>query len=405
LKQSPLVEKIFFAPGNAGTAEVGENVVIDLSSHPEIIKFCSDHTVGFVVPGPDSLYAAGIVDALTAAGILVFGPTRAAAEIEWSKAYAKEIMQSAGVPTAASQTFRDVNKAEEYLATQSFPVVIKADGLAFGKGVVIAESLEEAQTALRAMLTENAFGKAGQTVIVEEFLEGIEFSVHALCAGTDAILFPSSQDHKRIFDNDEGPNTGGVGVVAPLPNIPDAVMQQIRNDIVLPTLKELKKRGCTFNGLLYPGIMLTKEGPKVIEFNARFGDPEAQAYTRLLKSDLLPVLIQSARGSLTDVSLEWSGESIACVVMSSGGYPGKYEVGKVITGSENAESEGAVIFHSGTARNHDGALITNGGRVLNITAIAQDLKTAISFAYSAVEKISFEGAQYRTDIGAKALRY
>ena len=403
VRQSPLLNKLYFAPGSAGTEAVGTHAPLDPTDHAAVAAFCHAQDIGLVIPGQDVFYAAGIVDSLTAAGILTFGPTKAAAEIEWSKAYAKEVMQSAGVPTAASKTFSDFDEAQAHLRTQSFPIVIKADGLARGKGVVIAHTMEEASAALRAALVENTFGDAGRTVVIEEYLEGLEFSVHALCAGTDAILFPPSQDHKRAFDGDTGPNTGGMGIVAPLPGVSEAVMHEIRECIVLPTLHELKKRGRLFNGLLYPGIMLTKNGPKVIEFNARFGDPEAQAYMRLLTSDLLSALIKSAQGSLQDVAFRWSGESVACVVVASGGYPGTYEKGRVIQGVEAAERGGAVIFHAGTARNKDGQLVTSGGRVLNVTATGKDLKSAIAAAYAATAKISFDGAYYRTDIGAKAV--
>lgn len=402
ISQSPLAGKLYFAPGNAGTAKLGKNITTDVSDHAALATFCHTHTVGFVIPGSDNFYAAGVVDDLIAEGILTFGPTKAAAEIEWSKAYAKEIMHAASVPTAHSETFSDITEAEAYLESQSFPIVIKADGLASGKGVHIAKTPEEARRALHAALVENSFGEAGHVVVIEEFLEGAEISIHALCTDTDTVLFPASQDHKRAFDSDQGPNTGGMGTVAPA-NVPPALMQEIRNLIILPTLAELKKRGRPFNGLLYPGIMLTKNGPKVIEFNARFGDPEAQTYMRLLKSDLLPALVANARGSMRDMSLQWSGESAACVVMTSGGYPGAYEIGKSISGIEDAKRDGVIVFHSGTARNKDGELITNGGRVLSVTATGKDLPTAMTSVYGTVRRISFERAHYRKDIGAKAI--
>lgn len=402
IRQSPLAGRLYFAPGNAGTAELGENITTDVSNHAALATFCHTHAVGLVVPGSDSFYAAGVVDDLVAEGILTFGPTKAAAGIEWSKAYAKEIMSASSVPTAHSETFSDIDKAEAYLESQSFPIVIKADGLASGKGVSIAKTPEEARGALHAALVENSFGEAGHIVVIEEFLEGTEISIHALCADTEMILFPASQDHKRAFDGDQGPNTGGMGAVAPV-NVPQAIIQEIRNSIILPTLTELKKRGRPFNGLLYPGIMLTENGPKVIEFNARFGDPEAQAYMRLLKSDLLPVLIASAQGSIKDMSLQWSGESVACVVLASSGYPGTYEVKKLISGVEDVPRGKVVVFHSGTACGKDGKLITNGGRVLSVTATGKDLRAAIANTYTAIERINFEGAQYRKDIGAKAI--
>lgn len=395
------MSELYFAPGNGGTEALGENVSIATSNHAMLVMFCRAHAVDFVIPGQDTFYAEGVVDSLTAGNVLTFGPTKAAAQLEWSKAYAKEVMKSASVPTAESETFSNFSDAEKYCKTRQFPLVIKADGLARGKGVVIAQTREEASAALRAALLERVFGEAGRAVVVEEYLKGTEISIHALCADTDAILFPPSQDHKRAYDGDRGPNTGGMGVVAPLPNVSEEVMREIRESVVSPTLRELKKRGRPFYGLLYPGVMLTKRGPKVIEFNARFGDPEAQAYVRLLKSDLLPALIACARGSLNDVVLEWSAESVACVVMASGGYPHNYEKGKVIGGIENEKRDGAVVFHAGTTRDKDGQLVTNGGRVLGVTATGENVRTAVASAYAAVRKIAFDGAYYRKDIGAK----
>lgn len=399
IKQSPETEALYIAPGNAGTAEVGENVALDPNDHQAVINFCTEKNVSFVVVGPDDLLAGGVVDALTAAGIKAFGPTKAAAQIEWSKAYAKEVMKAAGVPTAASETFTDYESARTYVGKHSLPVVVKASGLALGKGVTIATTGEEADKALRECFLDSKFGGAGNEVVVEEYMAGLEFSVHAICAGTDALMFPSSQDHKRIFDGDEGPNTGGMGVVSPLPNVSSEVMETIRTTVVLPLLKELTNRGTPFSGLLYPGIMLTSDGPKVIEFNARFGDPEAQIYMRLMKSDIVPVLHASAEGNLSGVSIEWNEGAAACVVLASGGYPGSYEKGKVITGTENQGD--VVVFHAGTTRSGE-ELRTNGGRVLNVTATGSDLRTALATAYAQIAKISFEGMQYRKDIGNRA---
>lgn len=399
IAQSPIVENVYIAPGNAGSAQVGENVLLNLTNHQEVIDFCREAEISLVVIGPDDLLAAGMADSLRGAGILTFGASKDAAEIEWSKAYAKALMQEAGIPTAKSQTFMDYDSARAYVDTQQLPLVVKASGLALGKGVTIAQTKEEAEQALRDCFVDAKFGTAGSQVVIEEYMEGFEFSVHAICAGTDALLFPSSQDHKRIFDGDQGPNTGGMGVVAPLPNISPAVMEEIRVKVVLPTLRTLKKRGRPFNGLLYPGIMLTKEGPKVIEFNARFGDPEAQVYLRLMESDIVPVLKASAEGDLSGASIRWKKESAVCVVLASGGYPGSYEKGKEITGVE--DSGEVVVFHAGTKREGE-KLLTNGGRVLNVTATGSDLKEALAHAYQATEKISFEGVQYRKDIGAKA---
>ncbi len=402
IRQSTMTEKLYIAPGNGGTLSCGENVTLDINDHASIVNFCTEKNIELVVVGPDDYLATGVVDSLVAAGIFAFGPTRKAAEIEWSKAYAKEVMEAAGVPTARSKTFKDYDSAREYLATHTLPVVVKASGLALGKGVTIAQTFEEADAALKECFVDAKFGTAGQEVLVEEFMEGLEFSVHAICAGTDTLLFPSSQDHKRIFDGDKGPNTGGMGVVAPLPQVSEEVMKQIEDTIVRPTLRELDKRRRPFSGILYPGIMLTKEGPKVIEFNARFGDPEAQVYMRLMESDIVPLLFASAKGSFLGVELEWKKGAVACVVMASGGYPGAYEKGKEITGLKEAERDETVVFHAGTAREGD-TFVTNGGRVLNVTATGDTLKEALAEAYRGVEGISFEGAQYRTDIGKKAL--
>jgi len=402
IKQSPLVEKLYIAPGNAGTAQIGENVALSIEDQQSIVSFCREHSIDLVVVGPDDYLAAGIVDTLSGVGILAFGPTRAAAEIEWSKAYAKTLMKEAGVPTAASETFADFDTAVAYVKTQPLPIVVKASGLALGKGVTIATTHEEAEAALRECFVDSKFGASGSLVVIEEYMEGLEFSVHAICAGTEALMFPSSQDHKRIGDGDIGPNTGGMGVVAPLPQVSSETMEEIRVKIVAPLLKALSAAGRPFNGVLYPGIMLTSDGPKVIEFNARFGDPEAQAYMCLMESDIVPVLLASAKGSLAGASLSWKPGAVACVVLASAGYPGPYEKGKAITGIAEAEEGDVVVFQAGTVQQGD-ALVTSGGRVLNVVATGTDVKEALAKAYEAAKKISFEGVQYRTDIGSKAL--
>ncbi|MBI3572275.1 phosphoribosylamine--glycine ligase [Candidatus Kaiserbacteria bacterium] len=402
--QSPLVKKLYFAPGNAGTSALGENVKVDVADHPALAAFCRERGISLVVVGPDDLLAAGIVDTLTVAGILVFGPTKAAAEIEWSKAFAKRLMQEEGIPTAASETFSDFRKALVYMKKHLLPLVIKADGLALGKGVIIARTQAEAEQALRDLMLEKKLGAAAEQVVIEEYLEGEEISVHALCAGTDAILFPSSRDHKRIFDDDQGPNTGGMGVIAPVPGVSAATMKEISAKIILPALKALARHGRAFSGLLYPGIMLTASGPKVIEFNARFGDPETEAYMRLMKSDIVPALVASANSSLKGITLEWSKESVASIAIASGGYPGAYEKRKPISGIEEAERAGAIVFHAGTGRNTEGTPITNGGRVLHVTATGKDLPTALTRAYAAAKHIFFSGAYYRTDIGTKEVQ-
>lgn len=392
ISQSPLVTKLYVMPGNGGTEK---NV-----AQTDLVSFCAEKAIGLVVIGPDDLLAEGVADTLRAAGILVFGPSKAAAQIEWSKAYAKEVMQAADIPTAKSRTFTDYEAARTYVQGEPLPIVVKASGLALGKGVVIATTLEEAAAALAACF-QGKFGDAGKEVVIEEYLEGLEFSTHAICAGEDVVMFPASQDHKRIRDNDEGPNTGGMGTIAPQPSVSLKIMEEICDRIVRPLLTELKKRDRPFSGLLYPGIMLTADGPKVLEFNARFGDPETQVYMRLMKSDIVPVLLAAANGDLSGVSIEWHEGAAACIVMASRGYPGSYEAGKEITGIENV-GEGVVVFHAGTTRDGD-RLRTSGGRVLGVTALGADLPYALSRAYEGVKEIQFEGAQYRSDIGKNAL--
>lgn len=403
LAQSPNVAKLFFTPGNGGTQTIGTNIPLDVSDHQKVIAWIQSHSVSFVVVAQDEYLASGMADSLTQAGIDCFGPTREASKIEWSKTYAKEVMEVAHIPTASHRSFSDFEEAKAYLSRHPLPVVIKASGLAGGKGVVITEDRGIALETLEAFMVGGKHGKAGEEVVIEEFLEGAEFSTHALVDGETVVMFPPSQDHKRIYDNDEGPNTGGMGTIAPLPWVTEKDMDLIKNTIVIPLVNELKQRGTPFQGLLYPGLMMTASGPKVIEFNARFGDPETQSYMRLLESDLFSVMKAVSSGTLSLHPLTWSANSAACIVLASGGYPGTYEKGKAISGIEKAEAkEGVVVFHAGTNNGAEG-IVTNGGRVLNVTATADSLKGAVEKAYSAVQEISFEGVYYRKDIGQKSL--
>lgn len=402
IAQSPLVEQVYIAPGNAGTEEVGENVLLDTKNHAAVAAFCREHVIGLVVVGPDDLLADGIVDFLEQENIPIFGPSKAASEIEWSKAYAKQVMQEEGIPTARHRVFESSEGALAYLETQKPPYVLKADGLALGKGVVIAQTKEEAEEAIRSMMDMRVHGEAGSRIVIEEFLAGLEISTHALCDGERALLFPSSKDHKRIYENDEGPNTGGMGTIAPVPIVPSEQMKLVEERIVLPLLRALKKRGRPFKGLLFPGVMLTKYGPMVIEFNARFGDPETQSYMRLMKSDIVPALLASAKGDLSGVTLEWNDGAVGCIILASGGYPGTYEKGKEISGIEGASGAEVVVFHAGTKRDMD-TLVTNGGRVLAVTATGTNLKEALDRAYEGTGNISFEGKQLRRDIGKSVL--
>jgi len=400
LKQSPTVRDIFVAPGNAGTGQIAEN--LPLVTTNEIIEWLKKNKVDLVIVGPDNYLEEGIVDEIKKLKIPVFGPTKVAAEIEWSKSFAKQFMQEEGIPTASFHVFSDYKKASEYTKTQKFPLVIKASGLALGKGVVVAHNLSEAEQALKKMMNEKIFGSAGMDVVIEEFLVGKEISIHAFCDGETAILFPAAEDHKRIFDEDKGPNTGGMGTIAPVPWVSDKILKEIEEKIVQPTLRALKKRGRPFSGILFPGVMITDEGPKAIEFNARFGDPETQSYMRILETDLVEILLACTNGMLKKQKIKWSKKSACCVVCASGGYPGKYETGKTISGLDTIHNKSVVVFHAGTKMDGNKA-VTNGGRVLGVTAVGKNLKTALSKSYDAIKSISFEGMQYRKDIGKKSL--
>jgi phosphoribosylamine--glycine ligase len=399
LKQSSKVGKIFVLPGNAGTAFDGQNVFLDIFDHQAVIDFSKRNNVGLVLIGSDDVLASGIVDSLQAAGIKVFGPTREAAEIEWSKSFAKDLMKRLVIPTARSEEFTEIGSAKSYIQKSNYPLVIKASGLALGKGVVIAASHEEAVVALEEMLVKKVFGSSGETVIIEEFLQGIEISIHAFCDGETFSMFPAAQDHKRIFDNDHGPNTGGMGTVAPVPGVTAETLKDIEQKIVAPLLQGLKNAGRGFKGILFPGIMLTKDGPKVLEFNARFGDPETQSYMRLLKTDLLDILMACADGNLKNTKIEWEESlSACCVILASAGYPGAYKKGIPISGIKEAENiEDVVVFHAGT-KILGNKIIINGGRVLGVSATGFSLERARRKAYKAVDIIDFGGKQFRKDI-------
>ena len=367
----------------------------------ELIGWTKDHHVDLVIVSPDDHLAAGWVDLLESHQIKAFGPTQAAAEIEWSKSFAKNLMIKAGVPTAQFATFHNLLPAQEYLKNQPFPLVIKADGLALGKGVIITNNLIEAEQAL-INIFNGQFGNAGKTVVIEEFLEGQEISIHVFCDGTNFKLFPASQDHKRIFDNDEGPNTGGMGTIAPVPWVTTELMREVEDKIIKPILEALKNEGREFKGVLYPGLIITKDGPKVIEFNSRFGDPETQSYMRLLETDLLEIILACVEGTLDQLEIKWRAESACCVVLASGGYPDEYQTGFPITGLDNLNSD-IVVFPAGMEEK-GGQVFTSGGRVLGITATGHNLQLALNKAYQAAKQISFPHKHYRTDIGKKSLK-
>src|ERR1700730_1331582 len=380
LKESPRVDRIFCAPGNAGTAQLAENVAISTTDLSALARFARENGVDPTVVGPDDPLAGGIVDLFQAEKLRVFGPTKSAARLESSKSFAKELMRAQKVPTAAASTFSDSAEALRYCEQLKFPAVIKADGLALGKGVVIAPDLATAKSTIDAMMNERRFGDAGRRGVGEEFLRGTECSLHALVDEKKYRLLESARDHKRVFDGDKGPNTGGMGAFSPANNWNPDLQSQFEKEIMQPVLRGLLKEGIRFRGLLYPGLMITGEGARVLEFNCRFGDPETQAILPRMKSDLLPLLEATIDGHLDRAAIQWDERPAVTVVMASGGYPDKYEVGKPISGLETAASESVQIFHAGTRR-ENGRLVTSGGRVLAVTALGETVAAARSRAY------------------------
>jgi phosphoribosylamine--glycine ligase len=400
LSQSPEVEKIYTAPGNAGTAPLGENVAIAAEDVEKLVEFAKAQGIDFTIVGPDDALAAGVVDAFQKAGLKIFGPPAAAARLESSKAFAKEFMRRHGIPTADYREFTDCAEALDFCHSAKYPLVVKADGLALGKGVIIAQNLAEAEGAVRMCLEDGAFGAAGKRIVVEEFLEGVECSIHALVDGSSYLLLPDCRDHKKAFDGNTGPNTGGMGTISPSGSVDEALRARICREVLDPFLAGIQKDGIAFRGMLFPGLMLTAEGPKVLEFNCRWGDPETQVLVRRLSSDLLPLLEATAEGTLSEARPEWDERSAVCVILASGGYPGFYEKGKAISGLESArELADVVVFHAGT-KSQAGQILTNGGRVLGVTALGVNLTEARALAYGAADRISFEGVQRRNDIGA-----
>lgn len=405
LKQSPLVSEIISAPGNPGLAELGRTVPIKAEDARELAAFAMREQVGLVVIGPEAAAAAGLADALSQVGVPCFGPSKAAAELEASKAFMKEFCVRHGVPTAEYKVFDDAIRAKAYLGDREPPFVIKADGLAGGKGVVIAETRRDADAAIDEILFLRKFGTAGQRIVIEDFLPGEEASFFALCDGETAIPLVAAQDHKRAYDGDKGPNTGGMGAYSPAPIFTDAVRDQTMERIILPTLRGMKAEGRPFVGVLFAGLMITPEGPKLIEFNVRFGDPECQTLMRRLKSDLAPVLFAAAKGELAAATpLEWDPRPAVTVVYAAQGYPDEPLTGSVIRGLTDASAvPGVEVFHAGTRRDEDGTLRAAGGRVLNVTAVGATLKDAIGSAYDAVRRIDWPGGFCRSDIGWRAL--
>ena len=410
LAQSPHAEKMFCAPGNAGIAREHlvknsmpvECVNISAEDLPKLLAFAQEKKIDFTVVGPDNPLALGIVDLFQQHGLKIWGVNQKAAQFESSKVFSQKFMKKYGIPTAAAGTFSDVVAAKRFCATLGGKCVVKADGLALGKGVLICANQAEAERAVDEIMVSKAFGSAGANVVIQEFLEGIEVSLHALCDGTTAKIFPTSQDHKRALDGDLGLNTGGMGTYSPTPFLNDAQLAETAARVLEPFMRGCVAEGIDYRGLLYPGVMLTKSGPKILEFNARFGDPETQVYLTRLENDLVELLAASVCGSLGALNLKWSPLASVCVVMASGGYPGNYAKGKPILGLDAAAKlSHTKVFHAGTALK-DGQIVTNGGRVLGVTALGRDLRAAQAAAYTAVSQICFEGAQFRRDIAAKA---
>ena len=402
LGQSPLLDILYCAPGNAGIAEVAECVALDIANHDALIRFCREKDIGLVAIGPEAPLVAGLADDLEAAGIKAFGPSRAAARLEGSKGFTKDLCAEHGIPTASYRRFADAHAAKAYVKTQALPVVVKADGLAAGKGVTVATTRDEAEAAIDICFSD-ALGAAAGEVVIEEFLDGEEASFFALVDGATALPLAAAQDHKRAFDGDEGPNTGGMGAYSPAPTMTGALCARVMEEIVLPTVAAMSARGTPFKGVLYAGLMIKEGSPKLIEYNVRFGDPEAQVLMMRLKSDLLPALLAVAEGDLGGTTLDWHDEAALCVVMAAKGYPGAYVKGTEIKGLDEAGADPDVqIFHAGTRR--DGTrLLADGGRVLGVTARGKDVAEAKRRAYRAVDKIDWPGGFFRRDIGWRAL--
>jgi phosphoribosylamine---glycine ligase len=410
LARSPHVTQMWCAPGNAGIAEerlVNNNALVECvnlgaEDLPKLLAFAQEKKADLTVVGPDNPLALGIVDLFQSHGLKIWGVNQRASQFEASKVFSQKFMEKYGIPTAAAGTFEDVAAAKRFTATLGGRCVVKADGLALGKGVLICANQAEAERAVDEIMVSKAFGVAGVRVVIQEFLEGVEVSLHALCDGTTAKIFPTSQDHKRALDGDEGLNTGGMGTYSPTPFLNDAQLAETARLVLEPFMCGCVAEGIDYRGLLYPGVMLTKSGPKILEFNARFGDPETQVYLTRLENDLVELLEASVNGTLAKHELKWSPLASVCVILASGGYPGNYPKGKVISGLDAANAlPHTKVFHAGTALK-DGRIVTNGGRVLGVTALGADLKAAQAAAYAAVEKIQFEDMHFRRDIAAKA---
>ena len=405
LNQSPKVTRVYCAPGNAGIAREAQIVPINVTDITALVDFAVDEGIGLTCVGPELPLTLGIVDAFEKAGLRIFGASKAAAEIEGSKVFTKDLLAKYGIPTGAYQVFGDADEAKAYIKEIGAPIVVKADGLAAGKGAIVCPTIEEAEEAVNLCMMERAFGDAGDRVVIEEFLVGEEASFLAFSDGKTVLPMATSQDHKPIFDGDKGPNTGGMGAYSPAPVVTPEIFDQAMNEIMIPTVQAMASEGRPYKGVLYAGLMIKDGKAKVLEFNARFGDPEAQPLFMRMDGDLVEVMEAVIDGRLDEVSLQWQDDATICVVMASGGYPGDYEKGKVITGIDDADAvEGVKVFHAGTAEK-DGKIVTAGGRVLGVTARGKDIPQAIERAYEACALIKWEGVQYRKDIGAKAMKF
>lgn len=401
--QSPLVKRIFCAPGNGGIGEQAKCVEIPATDIPALVDFARKEGIDLTVVGPEAPLTEGIADEFLRRGLRIFGPSKAATQTEASKVFAKEMMVKYGIPTAAHAVFADAEEALAHVRRREAPLVVKADGLAAGKGVIVCRTKEEAEQAVRHIMVEKTFGAAGERAIVEDCLVGEEASLLAFTDGITILPMDSAQDHKPVFDDDRGPNTGGMGAYSPAPVVTPEIYRRINEEILTRMVRGLSAEGIEYKGVLYAGLMITEEGPKVLEFNARFGDPEMQALLPRLENDLVEVMNAVIEGRLSEIELRWNPASAVCVVMASGGYPGAYEKGKVITGLDWLPSDSVHVFHAGTKRLEDGRVVTSGGRVLGVTGLGKTIAEAIETTYRAVRRIHFEGAHYRTDIGAKAL--
>lgn len=398
IAQSPKVKQIFCAPGNAGISSMATCLNIQVDDIEELIKFAEENTIDLTVVGPEAPLVAGIVDKFGKKGLRIFGPNKAAAQIEGSKVFSKNLMKKYNIPTAQFEVFEKVEEALDYIKNCDKPMVIKAEGLAAGKGVIIAKEKSEAIEAVNSMMIDKAFGQAGSRIVIEELMEGPEVTILSFCDGKNVQSMVSSRDYKRAYDNNEGPNTGGMGAVSPAPSYDDNIREIVESKIIQKTMKALADEGITFKGILYTGLMLTKDGPKVLEYNCRFGDPETQVVVPRLKTDIVDIMEAVVDNRLREINIEWKTERALCVVTASGGYPGAYKTGKSISGTEEAQKQGALVFHAGTLKK-DGEIVTCGGRVMGITALGKDIEDARKVAYEAVTKIHFDGMHYRKDIG------